>query len=113
MSFRLQLQAVSQQLFLHPQARIQCALRMVLVGDWRAEHGKDAVAGGLHHVAVVPIHRRDHQLKGGIDDGASVLGVEVLLQIGGSFDIGKQGSDGFALAFDRYRFRILGGCSNI
>ena len=35
---------------------------MVLVGDRRAEQREDAVAGGLHDVAVVAMDRIDHQL---------------------------------------------------
>ena len=47
---------------------------MVLVGERSAEHREDAVAGRLHDVAVVAMDRSDHQLEGGIDDGASFLG---------------------------------------
>ena len=38
---------VALEILLHPQRRIQRALRMILVGDRRAEQGEDAVAGGL------------------------------------------------------------------
>ena len=73
---------------------------MVLVGQRSAKHREDAVAGRLHHVAVVAMHRRDHQLEGGIDDGAGFLWVEVLLQFGGALDVGKQSGDGLALTVD-------------
>ena len=40
------LRRIAFQLLLHPQRRIERALRMVLVGDRRAEQREDAVAGG-------------------------------------------------------------------
>ncbi|HEY6418440.1 MAG TPA: hypothetical protein VIX59_05495 [Candidatus Binataceae bacterium] len=46
------------------------------------------------------MHRRHHQLEGGIDDGAGFLGVEVLLQFGGALDVGKQRGDCLALAVE-------------
>ena len=42
---------------------------MVLVRDRRAEDREDAVASAPHDVAVVVLHRVDHQLERGIDDG--------------------------------------------
>jgi hypothetical protein len=80
---------------------------MVLVGERSAEHREDAVAGRLHDVAVVALDRSDHQLEGGIDDGASFLRVEVLLQFGRALDIGKQSGDGLALTLDIVRFRTF------
>ncbi len=79
---------------------------MILVRDGRAEDREDAVTGALHHVAVVTAHGVDHQAQCRIDNRASFLGVEVLLQLGRSLDIGKQRSDGLALAFEVLR----GGC---
>ena len=85
---------------------------MILVGERSAEHREDAVAGRLHYVAVVAMDRSDHQLQRGIDDGASFLRIEVLLQFGRALDIGKQGGDGLALAVDHRRFRTLEGYAN-
>ena len=82
---------------------------MVLVGERSAEHREDAVAGRLHDVAVVAMDRSDHQLERGIDDGASFLGVEVLLQFGRALDIGKQSGDGLPLTIHRQRFSALEG----
>ena len=53
---------------------------MVLVRDRRAEQREDAIAGGLHDVAVVAAHRIDHQFQRRVDDRAGFLGIEVLLQ---------------------------------
>ena len=54
---------IAFQLFLHAQRRIERPLRMVLMGDRRAEQREDAVAGRLHDVAVIAMHRVDHQLQ--------------------------------------------------
>ena len=67
------------QLLLHPQRRIERALRMILVRDRRAEQREDAVAGRLHDVTVVAMHGVDHQLERRIDDRARLFRVEVLL----------------------------------
>src|SRR5713101_5409049 len=50
---------VAADFLLHPQRRIERALRMVLVREWRAEQREDAVARRLHHVAVVTMGRID------------------------------------------------------
>ena len=91
---------VTFQLLLHPQRRIQCSLRMVLVCDWRAEQREDAVAGRLHDIAVVTSHRVDHQLERRIDYRARFFGVEVLLELGRSLDVGEQRGDRLALALE-------------
>ena len=93
-----QLVGVAPQLLLHPQRGVKRALRMVLVRDRRAEQREDPVAGGLHDVAVVAMHRVDHQLQRRIDDRARFFGVEVLLQLGRALDVGEQRRDRLALA---------------
>ena len=52
----------------------------------------------LHDVAVVAADRVDHQLQRGIDNRARFFGVEVLLQLGRSLDVGEQRGDRLALA---------------
>src|SRR5262245_59065446 len=71
---------------------------MVLVRDWGPKQGKDAIAGRLHDVAVIAADRVDHQLERGIDDGARLLRVEVLLKFGRAFDIREQRRHSLALA---------------
>ena len=61
---------VAFQLFLHPQRRVQRALRMVLVRNRSTEQREDAITSRLHDVAVIPPHRVDHQLQRRIDDRA-------------------------------------------
>jgi hypothetical protein len=58
--------------------------------DRRPERREDAVAGGLHDVAVVAVGRVDHQLEGGVNDRACFLWVEVLFQFGRAFDVGDR-----------------------
>ncbi|HYL58834.1 MAG TPA: hypothetical protein VEU51_08175 [Candidatus Acidoferrales bacterium] len=96
----LKLGAVATQLLLHPERGVECALRMVLVSDWRAEQREDPVASRLHDVAVVAADRVDHQLERRVDYRARFLRVEVLLQLGRALDVGKQRGDDLALAFD-------------
>src|SRR5208337_1666231 len=48
-------------------------------------------------------HRVDHQPKRGIDDCAGFFGVEILLELRGALDVGKQRGDRLALAFEILR----------
>ena len=89
------------QLVLHPQRRVERSQRVILVGDGRTEQRENAIAGRLHDVAVVVLHRVDHEAQRWIDDAAGFLGVELLHQFGGALDIGEQGGDGFAFALQR------------
>ncbi len=70
---------------------------MVLMGGRRAEQRKDAVAGGLHDIAVVAMHRVDHQLQCRIDNGTRLLRVEVFHQLHRAFDVREQRRDRLAL----------------
>jgi len=82
---------------------VQSSLRMVLMRDRRAEQREDTVAGGLHDVAVVVMHRVDHQLQRRVDDRASFLRVEVFHQIHRALDVREQRRDRLALAVDHRR----------
>ena len=82
---------------------------MVFVRDGRSEDREDAVAGALHDVAVVAADRVDHQLQCGIDDRARFFGVEVLLQLRRTLDVGEQRRDHLALAFERGCVDLLRG----
>src|SRR6185437_2064555 len=98
----INLRRVTAQLLLQPERRIQRALRMILMRDRRPEQRENAVAGGLHDVTVVAMRGVDHQLQGGIDDGARFFGVEVLLQLGRALDVSKQCGDRLALALQSF-----------
>src|SRR5207247_3943034 len=71
---------------------------MVFVGDGGAKEGKDAIAGGLRHIALVAMDRVHHELKGGIDQAAGIFRIEVFNEIHRALDIGKEGGDYPALA---------------
>ena len=64
----------------------------------RTEQGKDAVAQGLRHIPVIAMHDIHHQLQGRVDNRTGVFGVEPLDEGGRTFEVRKQGGDGFRLA---------------
>src|SRR5712692_2008926 len=89
---------------------------MVFVRHRRAKQRENAVAGRLHHVAVVAAHRLDHEMQRRIDHGARLLGVEVRHQLGGALDVGEQSGDCLALTLGhigRVHWRLFDqtGCS--
>lgn len=98
------------KVFLHPQCGKQRALRMVFMGQRCAEEREDRVAGGVYNIAVVKVHGIDHDLEGGVDNGASVLRIEAFQQVHRTFDVGKQRREHLALAFHRVT-RSGGGTS--
>src|SRR5882672_4279234 len=71
---------------------------MVFMGNGRAKESKDAIAGGLGHVALVAMHGLHHKLQGGIKEATSLFGVEVFDQFHRALDVGKESSDGLALS---------------
>jgi hypothetical protein len=73
-----QLRRVAPHFFLQTQRRIQSALQMVLVREWRAKQRENAIAGGLHDVTAVTSYGFDHQIQCRINNSACRLGVEVL-----------------------------------
>ena len=107
--FGAQLFGVALELLLHPQRRVERALRMVFMRDRRTEHREDAVAGGLHDVPVVAMSGVDHQLQRRIDDGARLFGIEILHQIHRTLDVGEQRRDRLAIAVPHFlQNRALG-----
>ena len=80
---------------------------MILMRDRRAEQRENSVAGGLHDVTVVAMHRVDHQLQRRIDNRPRLFRIEPLHQVHRSLDIGKQRRDGLALAARRIRSVLL------
>jgi len=54
---------------------------MVLVRDRRAKQREDAIAGGLHDIAVVAMRRVHHEFKRWIDDRARFFRVNILHQV--------------------------------
>jgi hypothetical protein len=78
---------------------------MVLVGRGSAEQREDAVAGRLHDVAVVALHRFDHDAQRRVDYRARLLRVQFLHQRGRALDIREQRRHRFALALRQFGAR--------
>jgi hypothetical protein len=95
-----QLGRIAPQFFLHPERRVERALRMVLVREGSTEQRENSVAGRLHDIAVVAAHGLDHQLEGGIDDCPRLLRIEVLHQLGRALDVREQRGHRLALALE-------------
>ncbi len=102
-----QARGVAPHLLLHPHGGVERALRMVLVGERRAEQRENSVAGGLHDIAVIPMDRIHHQLERRIHNRARLLGVKVFHQLHRALDVREQRRDCLALAlgyFDSWFF---------
>ena len=82
---------------------------MILVCDRSSEQREDAVAGGLHDVAVVATGRVDHELQRRVDNRARLLRIEVLHQLGRALDVGEHRRDHLALAVDWFGRGAFGG----
>ena len=55
---------------------------MIFMRDGRTEQSEDAVSSRLHDVTIIAAHSVDHQSEGGIDDGARLFRIEILLKSG-------------------------------
>ena len=74
----------------HVERGVERALRIVLVGDRRAEHRHDGIAHELLHEAVVARDRLGEGLEQRVLERAHLLGVEPLGQRGETGDIGEE-----------------------
>ena len=61
----------------YPQRCIERPLRMVFVRDRCAEECENAVAGGLHEIAIIALGRLDHDFGAGVNDRARLLGIKI------------------------------------
>lgn len=52
------------------------------MGNGRTKQGKDAIAQGLGHIAVIAMGGVHHQLQCGVDNGSGLFGVESFNQGG-------------------------------
>ena len=82
---------------LHPEARIARPHRVILVRQWRAEQGHDAVAHHLIDRALVVVDGVHHVREDRVQDLARLLGIAVGEQLHRALEIGEQ--DGDLLAF--------------
>ena len=76
------------------------ALRVVLVGDGRAEQRHDAVAGVLVHRAFEAVHAVGEDGEEAIEDAVPFLRIHLLGQFHRALDVGEQDGHLLALAFE-------------
>ena len=88
--------------------------------DRRAEQREDAVAGRLHHVAVVAMHRVDHQLERRIDQArassgsrSSISSIEPLMSANSAVTVLRSPSSASAAASGFTRIAELSGSALI
>ena len=74
---------------------------MVLVGEWCAEEGHDAVTGELVDRPLVLVDLIHEDLEAPVHDPVDLLGVELLGDGGEVRHVGKEDGDELALPFDR------------
>ena len=75
-------------------------LRMVLVGDRRAEERHDAVTEELVHRALVAVDLGQHELERALHQRVHVLGVEPRRERGEAGDVHEEDGDLLALALE-------------
>ena len=83
------------------EGRVHRSLRVILVGDGRAEQRHDPVAEELVHGALVPVHLGQHQLEGAGHEGVDLLGIEARGDRGEAGDVHEEHRDLLALALQR------------
>src|SRR6516162_8829407 len=98
--FRAQPFSEAAYIILHPERRIEGALRMIFMRNRRTEQREDTVPGGLHNVAAVMMDGVDHQPERRIDNRTSFFRVEVLHQLHRALDVSEQCCNGLALAVE-------------
>jgi hypothetical protein len=83
----------------NPQRRMDCALRVVLVGNRRPEEGHDPIAEELVHRALVAVNFGQHHLKGAIHQAMDFFRVEPFRERGEARDIHEENRHLLALPF--------------
>ena len=76
------------------------SLRVVLVGERRAEERHDAVPEELVHRSLVPMDLGQHELEGARHEAVHVLGVEPRRERGEARDVHEQDGDLLAFALE-------------
>ena len=85
--------------FHHFERSPQCALRVVLVPDWRAEQRHDFVADEFVDRAFVLLHNRDERLETGVHQRAHFFRIFFFRQRREPGDVGKDDGDNLAFVF--------------
>src|SRR5215472_11901887 len=85
---------------LHTQRGVASSRGMILVSDWRAKEGHDAVAHDLIHRALVAVHRLYHAVEDRIEDPSRLLGIAISKQLHGALQVSEEHGHLLALAFE-------------
>jgi hypothetical protein len=72
---------------------------MILMGDGSAKEGHDAITQNLIDRALIAMHGIHHAMQDWVEKPLRHLGIEVLNQLCGAFDVGKQDGHLLAIAF--------------
>src|SRR6516165_6191222 len=80
--------AVTANVLLHSERRVNRTLRMIFVRQGRTEQSEDAVSGILH-VTIVTACRIDHYFQRRVDERARLLRIEVLRDLRRTLDVGE------------------------
>ena len=97
------------QLLLHQERGVERPLRMVLVRGRSTEQRKDAITGGPRDIALVPMHRVNHNPQHRIDNRMRRLGVERLHQRRRTLQVGEE--RGYDLTLTGYFFFARRECT--
>ena len=89
--------------FHHFERSPQCALRVVLVPDWRAEQRHDFVADEFVDRAFVLLHNRDERLETGVHQRAHFFRIFFFRQRREPGDVGKDDGDNLRLLVSELR----------
>jgi len=92
--------AVTSEFLLDCERGAKRTLRMVLMGNRRSEHRKNAVTGQLHYVTVVAMYSAHHKVQYRVDNGAGLLRVELTDKLHRALNVGEERGDRLALALD-------------
>jgi hypothetical protein len=84
---------------LHRQGGVTGSQSVVFMGQRRSKQCHNPVPQDLIHRAFKAMHRLHHDVNGGIEELLGRFRVEVLDQLGGVFDVGKQNGDLLTLTF--------------
>ena len=82
------------------QRGVAGALRVVLVGDGRAEQRHDAVAGVLVHRAFEAVHAVGKDGEEAVEDRVPLFRIDLFGQLHRALHVGEQHGDLLALAFE-------------
>jgi len=97
----LQFCRVAPQFVVEIEGRVACALRVVFMGDGRAEQGHDPVAGELIDRSLEAMDPLAQYGEEAIHDVVKEFGVDLIRQLHRSLDVDEEHRHVLALSFER------------